>query len=180
MLYCNHFPPLPLLSFLLCLYRTAYDILDWVDRSVCSARQFTPMLFQSEPGEDLIFPRRPTELMLATATSCTWLAVECSWHRVWMWYYEALFIPSEVINTPWEPVLSCGFPLPSTISSRSQEPGAVARTSRGKVCLYIQVSMSLFELYHTFFSCWVDPQVFMCMHRYVCVSCLHAPVFCYA
>lgn len=30
---------------------------------------------------------------------------------------------SEVINTPWEPVFSCGFPVPSAISSRSQEPG---------------------------------------------------------
>lgn len=150
------------------LYRTASVDVLLLKRStrtgVCSARSL-PWHCLCE-DVDLIFLRRPFELMLAPATSCTWLAVAWSWHWLWMWYYEVFFSRSGVVNTPWEPVFSCGFPVPSAISSRSKEL-TVAWKSGGKVCAYLQVNVFVWVVSH-FYSSWVDPEVCICMHRYVC------------
>lgn len=110
---------------------------------MCSARRFSPMLFQREPGEDLIFPRRPSELILAPATSCTWLAVASSWHRLWMWYYEALFTQRSLIHRE-NLCLAVGFLCPQQ---------------------FLQGVRSLVLLH--FYSCWVDSQV--CMYTQICV-----------
>lgn len=90
-------------------------------------------------SQPAIFPRRevtgqksrfPGDLLnLATLT---W-----SWRWLWVWFYETLFTSSEVINTPWEPVFSCGFPLPSAISLQKSEAWFCGRGGESKGCVYL-------------------------------------------
>lgn len=79
-------------------------------------------------------------------------------------------------------MFSCGFPVPSAISSRSKEL-TVAWKSGGKVCAYLQVNVCLFELYHTFIHLGLTLKCAyactdMCVREKECLDGLHAPLFC--
>lgn len=134
------FNPLLLHSFLQHLYGAASVDVLLQKRStrtgVCAQPEVPPDVVaeQTQRGRRPYLSRETFWThVTAPATSCSWLAVAWSWHRLWMWCYEGLFSQSEVVNTAWEPVFSCGFPVPSAISSRSQELGTVAEKSGGKV-----------------------------------------------
>lgn len=107
-------------------------------------------LFHRERSEDvdLIFPGRPYELMSwlqrPPALGWLWPGLGTSFGCV---YYEALFSRSGAVNTPWELVFSCGFPVPSVISSRSQEYYVVGEEQRQGLG-QIQVNFSAWVVSH--------------------------------
>lgn len=138
-----------------------------------------------------IFPESPKKSGPKSrfpANLCTW-PVRCVlgfW--LWMWCYETLLTSSGAVNTPWEPLLSCGFPLPSAISLRSQEPRSVAGEWRKGPRVFMWMCVSTHHaVQHAFDS--VDC-VCTCTDACVCLCAVqeqeqeldtvHTPVFCYA